>query len=102
MKYVTLCPHHGKENVPNKREVGREQDYMKHQEQILNPSKPSICLDQARRTEDDLHPRVTVSGGKFNLAIFFYTFLFPILFPCFCLSHTFYKSPFCRKEIKKA
>lgn len=70
MKYVTLCLHHCKENVPNKREEGRERDYMKHQEQILTPSKPSICLVQARPTEDDLHPRITVSDGKFNLANF--------------------------------
>lgn len=100
MKYVTLCLHHCKENFPNKREVGREQDYMKHQEQILSPSKPSIWLDQGRHMEDYLYPWITVSDDKFNLANFFYTLLFSISFPCFCLFHTFYKSPFCRKEMK--
>lgn len=76
MKYVTLCLHHCKENVPNKREVGREQDYMKHQEQILIPSKLSIWPDQARHMEDYLHPWITVSDDRFNLANFFYTLLF--------------------------
>lgn len=47
--------------------------YEVDQGQFLTPSQSSICLDQARHTEDDVCPQITLSDCKFNLANSFYT-----------------------------
>ena len=101
MKYVTLYLHHCKENIPNTKEAGREQEYMKHQGQRLTPPKPSICLDRARHRAVDFCPWIAVSRYKFNPANSFYTLLFlPQLPPLFV--HPMPSIHFiCRKEMNK-
>lgn len=100
MKCVIICLWHCK-HVPQKREVGRQQECKRYQGQILTPSQSNVSLDQATLAED-----MSVLRSQFQIINSIWQISFTPSFskaasPAICPSHALYKFPLCGKEMKK-
>lgn len=100
MKCVIICLWHCK-HVPQKREVGRQQECKRYQGQILTPSQSNVSLDQATHAEN-----MSVLRSQFQIINSIWQISFTPSFskaasPAICPSHALYKFPLCGKEMKK-